>query len=213
VEQNGFQAFQNMLKLFEFFGWEMPEFVHVPVILNPDGKGKLSKRFGAMPAISYLRKGYLRDAVLNYALLCGWAPENDKAHQDEIYSFDELIELFDFRRCHKTGARYDQKKFDYINSKHIRILLLTKLSDTVIDWAENLVLKPFLTDQFDAPQDWEIDLRKQVEKFLPMWKADIDKFKKGINLERERITVLSELPYSLAFCMLMSLNLLMKTGI
>lgn len=194
-----FPSFPKHVKLFEFFGWDMPEFVHMPLMLNPDGKGKLSKRHGAMPAIAYLRKGYLRDAVLNYVMLCGWAPENQFAHQDEIYSFDELIELFDFRRCHKTAGRYDQKKFDYINSKHIRNLSTDQLIPTVLDWAENLVLKEFITDKYEEEPEWEKDLKAKVRVMLPLWKADIEKFKKGLELERERITVLSELPYSLEF--------------
>lgn len=192
-------SFPKHVKLFEYFGWEMPHFAHVPVILNPDGKGKLSKRHGALPAISYLRKGYLYEAVLNYAMLCGWAPEPEKAHQDEIYSVDELIQLFDFSRVHKAGGRYDQKKLDYINGKHIRNMEIDDFAQRVINWAEQLVLKPFITDQFEDPQPWEADLKAQVENYLPLWKADLEKFKKALTLEKERITVLSELPYSLAF--------------
>lgn len=194
-----FPSFPKHVKLYEYFGWELPEFVHVPVILNPDGKGKLSKRHGAMPAIAYLRKGYLRDAVLNYVMLCGWAPEPEKAHQDEIYSFEELIELFDFKRCHKTGARYDQKKLDYINAKHIRNMSIDILAETVIDWAENLVLKPFLTDKFDEPQPWENELKEKVSKYLPLWKSDREYFKKALTLEHERIITLSEIPDGLDF--------------
>jgi glutamyl/glutaminyl-tRNA synthetase len=199
-------SFPKHVKLYEFFGWEMPEFVHMPLMLNPNGKGKLSKRFGAMPALSYLRKGYLKDAVLNYVMLCGWAPEPKLAHQDEIYSFDELIQLFDFRRCHKTPARYDQKKLDYINAKHIRNHSNEELSEVVIDWAENLVLKDFITDKYEEHAEWEVELRKQVEKCLPLWKENMDKFKMGIALERERVVVLSELPYSLEFLYVDSFN-------
>lgn len=194
-----FPSFPKHVKLYEYFGWGMPEFVHVPVILNPDGNGKLAKRHGSMPAISYLRKGYLRDAVLNYTMLCGWAPEPKDAHQDEIYSYEELIKLFDFRRCHKAGARYDQKKFDYINAKHIRNKTIDELTDIVFDWAENLVLKPFLTDQFDQPQEWEPNLKEKVTKYLPLWKKDVEYFKKALALEHERITILSEIPDALDF--------------
>jgi glutamyl-tRNA synthetase len=61
------------------------------------------------------------------------------------------------------------------------------------------VLKPFITDQFEEPQTWENDLKSEVSKYLPMWKADMEKFKQAVSLEQQRITVLSELPYSLAF--------------
>lgn len=194
-----FPSFPKHVKLYEFFGWEKPLFVHVPVILNPDGKGKLSKRHGAMPAISYLRKGYLRDAVLNYTMLCGWAPKQEDAHQDEIYTFDELISLFDFKRCHKTGARYDQDKFNYINQKHIRRYSSDEFAKVVVDWAKNLVLKPFLTDEFDKPQEWEIQLKKDVSKYLPAWEKDMKYFSKALALEQERIITLSDIPKALDF--------------
>ncbi|MCK9368551.1 glutamate--tRNA ligase [Candidatus Dojkabacteria bacterium] len=194
-----FPSFPKHVKLYEYFEWEMPEFVHVPVILNPDGKGKLSKRNGAIPAISYLRKGYLKDAVLNYTMLCGWAPTENEAHHDEIYSAEELIQLFDFKRCHKTGARYDQKKFDYINSKHIRNKTIDELANIIIAWARDYVLKPFLTDKFDKPQEWEKDLKEKVSKYLPLWEKDREYFKKALSLEQERVNILSEIPDALDF--------------
>jgi len=194
-----FPSFPKHVKLYEYFGWDMPEFAHVPVILNPDGKGKLSKRHGAQPAISYLRKGYLKEAVLNYTMLCGWAPEAEKAHQDEIYSVKELIELFDFRRVHKVGARYDQNKFDYINAKHIRQLTMDQLVERIFDWAENIVLKGFLTDKFDPMPEEDAKLMEKVKHYLPLWKKDIEYFKKALALEHERITVLGEIPDALSF--------------
>jgi len=194
-----FPSFPKHAKLYEYLGWQMPQFVHLPVILNPDGKGKLSKRHGALPAVSYLRKGYLAEAVLNYVMLCGWAPAPEEAHQDEIYTVDELIKLFDFARVHKAGARYDQRKLDYINGKHIRNLDLDTLANRVVDWAENLVLKSFITDQYEGLLDWEVDLKEQVSKYLEKWKSDMGYFKKALALEHDRITVLSEIPYSLDF--------------
>jgi glutamyl-tRNA synthetase len=152
-----------------------------------------------MPALAYLRKGYLVEAVINYIMMCGWAPSPDKAHQDEIYSIEELTQLFDLDRMQKTGARYDQKKFDYINGKHIRNMTVEQLADRVISWAEGLVLKPFITDRFEDELPWEAELKEKVAKYLPLWKSDFEKFKSGLALERERIITLSELAYSLEF--------------
>lgn len=185
--------------LYNAFGWIVPKFIHTPHLLNPDGKGKLSKRNGAVPAISYLRKGYLPEAVLNYLALCGWAPPENKKNNDDVYSIDELISLFTLDRMKKSNARYDQKKLDYLNGKHIRKLGVNMLSDRVIDWAENLVLKEFIADKFDEHFDWEKKLRKQVEKYLPMWKSDKEYFKQALATEYERLTCLSELPGRLDF--------------
>ena len=77
-------------------------FAHLPLILNPDGHKKLSKRYGANSIISKLREGYIKEGIMNYAMLCGWAPEQSVAHTDEIYSVDELIQLFDLKQVNKN---------------------------------------------------------------------------------------------------------------
>lgn len=192
-------SFPKHIILYNNFGWKRPEYAHVPVILNPDGKGKLSKRHGAMPAIAYLRKGYLREAILNYIMLCGWSPDQKKAHRDEIYTVDELIELFDIRKVHKTSARYDQKKFDYTNAMHIRRHSDKELADRILDWAENIVLKGFIADKFEEPQPWESELKEKVKKYLPLWKKDMKDFILAVGLERERIKTLSDIVDSLGF--------------
>ncbi len=185
--------------LYEAFNWEQPKWVHTPHLLNPDGKGKLGKRFGALPAISFLRKGFLPQAVLNYLALCGWAPKGADANQDEIYSLEEMISLFSIDRMKKANARYDEQKLNYINSKHIRSLGVSKLADYVFFWAESLVLKSFIADEFDESFDWEVKLQNDVKKYLPLWKKDREYFEKTLTLEIERIDSLSELVDSLDF--------------
>ncbi len=185
--------------LYDSFGWKQPKWVHCPPILNPDGKGKLSKRFGALPAVSYLRKGYLKEAIINYIMLCGWAPKQEDAHQDEIYTIEEFIKLFDTSRLQKAGARFDQKKFDYINGKHIRRHTLDELAQLVFYWADNYVLKEFISDAYTEKEDWEDNLKSKVSKYLPLWKNNVEYFKRALSLEYERITMLSELPDSLDF--------------
>jgi nondiscriminating glutamyl-tRNA synthetase len=185
--------------LYNAFGWEQPKWIHTPHLLNPDGKGKLSKRQGAISAVSYLRKGYLPEAVLNYLALCGWAPKGEFAKQDEIYSMDELIELFSIERMKKSNARYDQRKLEYINSKHIRNMGVEKFADYVIHWAEKLVLKEFIIDKYDTMPQEEIELREKVKKYLPLWKKDMSYFKKALTLEFERLNYLAELPDALNF--------------
>jgi len=192
------QTSKNMF-LYDAFGWKAPKWVHTPHLLNPDGKGKLSKRKGAVPALSYLRKGYLPEAVLNYLVLCGWAPKDKDANQDEIYSVDELVGLFSIERMHKSNARYDQKKLNYINGKHIRNLGVDKLADAVVHWAENYVLKDFIADQFDEHFDWEENLQEEVKEYLPKWKSDPDYFRKCLETIMERLIYLGEIPERINF--------------
>lgn len=192
-------SYPKHVVLFQMFGWEPPKFAHLPLILNPDGRKKLSKRHGAFPVSQILRKGYLKEAIMNYSILCGWAPKPEDAHQDEIYTPDELIQLFDLDRVHKTAARYDQAKFDYINAKHIRRLGVEELAEKVFHWADKYVLGSFISDVYTEPAQWEGDLKESVSKYLPLWKGNVEYFKKALALEHERIVTLSDIPTALDF--------------
>lgn len=120
--------------LYRAFGWEdtMPEFAHLPLLLKPDGNGKLSKRDGdrlGFPVFplewhdpktgeissGYRESGYLPEAVINFLALLGWNPGNDQ----EIMSLDELVKLFDLHRCSKAGAKFDFEKARWFNHEYI----------------------------------------------------------------------------------------------
>lgn len=124
------------LKLYDAFGWTPPEFAHLPLILKPNGKGKLSKRdgdrlgFPVFPIqwkgeiMGYKEEGYLPVAVLNFLALLGW---NDGS-ENEIFSLEELVSLFDLKRIHLAGARFDPEKNKWFNQQHIQRLSLSDFS-------------------------------------------------------------------------------------
>ena len=120
--------------LYRAFGWEdtMPEFAHLPLLLKPDGKGKLSKRDGdrlGFPVFplewhermsgyvssGYRESGYLPQAVIKFLALLGWNPGTDQ----EILSMQELIEQFDLSKCSKSGAKFDYIKGQWFNREYI----------------------------------------------------------------------------------------------
>lgn len=120
--------------LYEAFGWAdtRPDFVHLPLLLKPDGKGKLSKRDGdrlgfpvfplewhdpASGAISagYRESGYLPEAVINFLALLGWNPGDDT----ELMDMDELVRKFSFAHCSKAGAKFDYQKAAWFNHEYI----------------------------------------------------------------------------------------------
>jgi len=112
--------------MYEAFGFSLPKFAHIPMILGKD-KARLSKRHGATSVIAYKDMGYLPEAMVNYLARLGWG------HGDqEVFSVDELIELFDIERVSKTPAVFDMDKLDWLNSIYIkqsppqRIVLMTK---------------------------------------------------------------------------------------
>lgn len=121
--------------LYRAFGWEdtMPDFAHLPLLLKPEGNGKLSKRDGdrlGFPVFplewkdpktgeissGYRETGYLPEAVVNFLALLGWNPGNDK----EVMSLDELVELFSLDRCSKSGAKFDYEKGKWFNHQYIQ---------------------------------------------------------------------------------------------
>jgi len=101
--------------IYEAFGWELPVFAHLPLILNPD-KSKLSKRQGDVAAEDYLKKGYLPEALINFLALLGWNPTADR----EIYTKQELIDLFDVTKVNKAGAVFQIDKLNWLNNHYLR---------------------------------------------------------------------------------------------
>lgn len=101
--------------LYKFFGWEQPEFIHLPTVLNKNRK-KLSKRNDDVAVGDFIDQGYLASGLVNYLALVGWSPETNK----EIFSLDELVDEFSFDRVSKTGGIFDREKLDWVNAHHIR---------------------------------------------------------------------------------------------
>ncbi len=149
--------------LYEAFGWAdtMPEFVHLPLLLKPDGKGKLSKRDGdrlgfpvfplewhdpATGNISsgYRESGYLPEAVVNFLALLGWNPGDDT----EVMSIDDLIAKFSFEHCSKAGAKFAYEKGKWFNHTYLQQLDDRALAELFI---------PVLKENGINPDDFGID--------------------------------------------------------
>ena len=96
--------------LYEAFGWEIPVYIHCPLITNQDGQ-KLSKRSGHSSYEDLIEQGFLTEAVVNFVALLGWSPEDDR----EIYSLEELVEAFDYHRISKSPAVFDMTKLKWMN--------------------------------------------------------------------------------------------------
>lgn len=110
------------LLLYTAFGWQPPVFAHMPLIRNAD-KSKLSKRKNDVSILSYRDKGYLPEALLNFIALLGWSHPN----KEEIFSFDEFLNIMSLDRIQKTGPVFDSKKLDWMNGVYIRNLPVDEL--------------------------------------------------------------------------------------
>ena len=133
--------------LYQFLGWEdiMPKFAHLPLILKPDGNGKLSKRDGdrlGFPVFplqwedpmtkevssGYREKGYYPEAFINMLAFLGWNPGTSK----EMYSLEELIQDFSLERVGKSGAKFDPEKTKWFNQQHLRIKSNSELAESIM---------------------------------------------------------------------------------
>jgi len=132
-------------KLYEAFGWTPPQFAHLPLIMKPQGKGKLSKRdgdklgFPVFPltwkeSMGYRESGYFPEAVLNFLAMLGWNPGTEQ----ELFSKEELIAAFDLDRVQKSGARFDPEKNKWYNHQYLQLKPVSELAD---------VFRPVLSDQ------------------------------------------------------------------
>ena len=165
--------------LYRSLGWEgsMPQFAHLPLLLKPDGNGKLSKRDGdrlGFPVFplqwndstngeissGYRESGYLPDAVINFLAFLGWNPGTEQ----EIFSLDELVAAFSFDRCSKSGAKFDLEKAKWYNHQYI-----LKMSDP--DLAK--LFMPVLEEKGIS--------------------APIEKIEKTVGLVKERLHFIDEL--------------------
>jgi len=102
--------------LYQYFGWEVPVLVHLPLLLNSD-KSKLSKRQGDVAVEDYRTKGYLKEAIINFIAFLGWNPGDER----EIFFLDQLIQEFSLERVGKSGAVFNVDKLNWLNQQHIKL--------------------------------------------------------------------------------------------
>jgi glutamyl-tRNA synthetase len=124
--------------IFESFGWTPPKYAHLPLLLNAD-HSKLSKRQNDVAVEDYLKKGYLPEAIINFVALLGWNPTGDR----EIYTHDELIQMFDLSKVNKSGAVFNLEKLDWLNEHYLRAM---KDEDYLV------LVHPFIQEKTDDHQ-------------------------------------------------------------
>ena len=151
--------------LYKAFGWTPPSFAHLPLLLSTERK-KLSKRDGDVSVEDYIKKGYLKGAIINFVALLGWTP--GKGETQEIFSLNELVGKFDLKNVNKAGAVFDIQKLNWINSQYIKKLSIDELYELSL---------PF----FPSPS---IPLPRGGEDEINFWK-------KVLTVEQDRLVNLS----------------------
>jgi len=148
----------KQINLYEALGWDIPRFAHVPMILGADGS-RLSKRHGAVNLMSYRAAGYLPKALLNYIVRLGWS------HGDqEIFSIDSMINLFELENINKSSASFNQDKLDWINHSYIKTTEINELLSE-LEWH----LNQLSIDLSNGP-----DIKKVIEVLRDRSKSLVD---------------------------------------
>jgi len=115
--------------LYQAFGWEIPTYVHLPLIVKPDGS-KISKRKGDATFEDLLAEGYLVEAIINYLALLGWSPDSNQ----EIFSLAELEKIFSIERISKSPSVFDMAKLRWFNGEYIRAMSLEDFHEIALPW-------------------------------------------------------------------------------
>jgi len=163
--------------LYQAFGWKAPQFAHLPLLLKPEGNGKLSKRdadLGGFPvfplewvdpttgAISkgFKQEGYLPEATLNFLAFLGWNPGTEQ----ELFSLEELVSAFSLERINKAGAKFDVKKAQWFNEQYLKKSDVSQLAMEFLPNLEIIQAEAFVKlflDRITFPQD----LQSLVDEF------------------------------------------------
>lgn len=144
------------LLLYNYFGWQAPQFAHLPLLLNPD-KSKLSKRQGDVAVEDYIQKGYIKEALVNFIALLGWNPGTTR----EIFSLDDLISEFSLERVGKSGAIFNIEKLNWINHKWLASYHPEQLRKLVV---------PFIAKKY--PQVAELD-QLTLDSLIKLMQKDL----------------------------------------
>ena len=161
-------------RIYEAFGWEIPTYVHCPLITNEEHQ-KLSKRSGHSSYEDLLEQGFLTEAIVNYVALLGWCPEDNQ----EIFSLEELVKVFDYRHMSKSPAVFDIQKLKWMNGEYMKAMDEDKFYEMALPYIKQVITRdldlkkianmvktrievlpdiPALIDFFEAVPEYDISM-------------------------------------------------------
>lgn len=160
--------------IYRAFNWSVPQFAHLPLILNPDFS-KLSKRQGDIAVEDYLSQGYLPEVLINFLALLGWNPDKDQ----EIFNLKQLVKEFSLNKIQKAGAIFNREKLDWLNGYYIRKMRIIDLTNKCIPYLMRDGLIQYINSKSQIPNKFKIRKTGEVVDFK--WIRAI------IKLEQERL--------------------------
>jgi len=166
-------------RLYEAFGWDVPVYVHCPPIMK-DAQQKLSKRNGDASFQDLVEKGYLKEAVLNYIALLGWNP----GINEEIFSLEDLVKIFDYHHINKSPAIFDPVKLRWMNGEYIKKLSIDEFHALAMPYYKKVLKKNFnlmeISELLHTRSEVLSDIPEQIDfiEALPEYNIDLYVHKK-----------------------------------
>lgn len=159
-------------RLYEAFGWEVPVYVHCPLITNEEHK-KLSKRSGHSSYEDLLDQGFISEAIVNYVALLGWSPEDNR----EIFTLEELVEAFDYHNMSKSPAVFDVNKLKWMNGEYMKNMEMDAFYDMAAPYLKKYITKDYDLKKIASMVKTRIeifpDIAEQVDFFEELPEYDI----------------------------------------
>ena len=145
-------------RLYEAFGWEVPVYVHCPLITDENHK-KLSKRSGHSSFEDLIEQGFIPEAVVNYVALLGWSPESER----EIFSLEELVKEFDYHRISKSPAVFDMVKLRWMNGEYIKAMDFDRFYELAEPYLKKVIKKPMDLKKIAAMVKTRIEVLPDID--------------------------------------------------
>lgn len=187
-------------RLYEAFGWEIPAYIHCPLITNEEHQ-KLSKRSGHSSYEDLLEQGFISEAIVNFVALLGWSPASD----NEIFSLEELIKEFDYHRISKSPAVFDMVKLRWMNGEYMKAMDDEKFYELALPYMKEVITKDLDFKKIAAMVKTRIetfpDIREHIDFFEKMPEYDTSMYvhkkmktdeEKSLQLLKEVLPLLTE---------------------
>lgn len=153
-------------RLYESFGWEVPVYVHCPLITNEDHQ-KLSKRSGHSSYEDLLEQGFISEAIVNYVALLGWCPQDNR----EIFSLEELVEAFDFRHMSKSPAVFDVQKLRWMNGEYMKAMDEDKFYEMALPYLKEALSKDLDLKKIASMVKTRIEVFPDIAEMVDFFEA------------------------------------------
>ncbi len=180
-------------RLYEAFGWEVPKYIHCPLITNEEHQ-KLSKRSGHSSYEDLIEQGFVTEAVVNYVALLGWSPEDNQ----EIFSLEELVKAFDYHHISKSPAVFDIAKAKWMNGEYIKAMDFDKFCDRAMPIIKETIKRDIDLEKVAHMVQTRIEVFPEIPALIdffeavPEYDSELYTHKKMKTTEESSLSLLQE---------------------